>query len=437
MKQSQVMKILTIFCLLQIHTNLILSQNENCFKTETILPVRYEPSNKKKLKKSDRKEIVFKISESNVSTTLRDRIVQMMDTERDSLTSMQIEKLESVLKKYRVSVFANQTDSIIRIPHILRRITLIQEAKDKFGFWRPIETSSNQLWCGNTDHGMIVLKPNEFIEIYPRKYCGEFKTLMRMKLKLENNIIHSEEYDGFVSQDIFDSIEFPKNKFFIDVSVEEEFKRVKNRLLEKVEYSIQNNNPKNAIEFLDEYEKLLVADDNKGFKCGNGNVTGYLERLILRTKAYNLMGNYDNTIDTLLPLIFDESIFMFNIRESNVEEICSILINSLKNKYTDIEIKQELQNCVEAINIEEAEKIETHTITIFNRELKMYFMGIHKSQLFIKRHWSHFYNYEIKTLSDKEAEFRKKSIQIKIENYIREIYVKEISISKLHSRIFN
>lgn len=211
----------------------------------------------------------------------------------------------------------------------------------------------------------------------------------------------------------------------------------KNSLLEEVEYSIQNNNPKNAIEFLDKFEKNLVEDVYKEFKCGNGNVTAHLERLILRTKAYNLMGKYDNTIDTLLPLIFDESLFMFNTRESNVEKICSILVSSLKNKYTDIEIKQELQNCKEAIDIEEAEKFETHTITIFNRELKMYFMEIHKAQFFIERHWSHYYNHEVKKLSDKEANFRKKQIQLEIENYVQKIYVKEISISKLHSRIFN
>jgi len=74
---------------------------------------------------------------------------------------------------------------------------------------------------------MIELNPNEFVEIYPRRYCGKFQTKLRMKLLLKNKIIYSDEFDGFVNPKVFDSIDFPDNKFFIDISVEDEFKRVK------------------------------------------------------------------------------------------------------------------------------------------------------------------------------------------------------------------
>lgn len=227
MNQGQIIKILTIFFLLQIHTNLILSQVRNCFKTEKILPVRYEPSNKQKLKATEGNEIVFKVSNSIESQILKNRLIGILDIEKDSLTPIQIEKIVRASNKFRISLFVNQTDSIIEIPHILRRITLIQEAKDTNGIWRPIESSSNNLLCGNTDHGMIELKPSEYIEIFPRKYCGEFQTKMRMKLLLRNGMIYSEEYEGFINPEMFDSIDFPDNKFFIDISVEEEFKRVK------------------------------------------------------------------------------------------------------------------------------------------------------------------------------------------------------------------
>ena len=228
MEYGQTIKILMILCLLQIQSNLVLSQVPICFKSEKILPVRYEPSKKQKLKSSDRKEIVFKVRESNESQTLKNRLIRLLNIEGDRLTPIQTKKIERALNKFRVSIFANQTDTIIEIPHILQRVTLVQEAKDKNGIWRPIESSSNNLWCGNTDHGMIELKPNESIEIYPRKYCGEFQTKLRMKLLLKNEVVYSEEYDGFVNPVIFEIIDFPKNKFFIDISDEEEFKKVKN-----------------------------------------------------------------------------------------------------------------------------------------------------------------------------------------------------------------
>jgi len=221
-------KIFVIICLLQFQSNLILSQVRNCFETKKILPVRYEPSKALKIESSDIKEMVFKVDKSRESQILKNRLIRILDTEKDSLSLIQIEKVESASNKFRVSIFVNHTDSIIEIPHILSRVTLIQEAKDKNGIWRPIESSSNKLWCGNTDHGMIKLNPNEFIEIYPRKYCGEFHTKMRMKLLLKNEIVYSEEYDGFVNPKMFNSIDFPNSKFFIDISVEEEFKRVKN-----------------------------------------------------------------------------------------------------------------------------------------------------------------------------------------------------------------
>ena len=227
MTQGQVIKIVTIILLLQIQSNLILSQVKNCFKSEKILPVRYEPSKKLKLKSSGKNEIVFRVSKSYESQILENRLIELLNTVKDSLTTIQVENIKKAANKFRVSLIANQTDTIIEIPHILRRITLIQEAKDTNGTWRPIESSSNNLWCGNTNHGMIELQPNEYIEIYLRKYCGEFQTKMRMKLQLRNRIVYSEEYEGFVNPEMFDSIDFPNNKYFIDISVEEEFKRVK------------------------------------------------------------------------------------------------------------------------------------------------------------------------------------------------------------------
>ncbi len=218
---------LLIICSLQSQANSMLGQVRPCFRTDKILPVRYEPTQSQKIESSDEKEIVFKVEETRIGQLLKTRLIGIfLKIDKDYITEIQKEKVESASNKFCVAIFANHTDTIIKIPHILGRVTLLQEAKDKNGIWRPIESSSNHLWCGNTDHGMIELQPNELIEIYPRRYCGNFSTKMRMKFLLKDKIIYSEEYDGFINPEIFGSIDFPDTKFFIDISVSEEIERV-------------------------------------------------------------------------------------------------------------------------------------------------------------------------------------------------------------------
>ena len=50
----------------------------------------------------------------------------------------------------------------------------------------------------------------------------------KIKILTTNEIITSQEYEGFIDFNQFDlsSIKFPENKYFINLSVEEERKRV-------------------------------------------------------------------------------------------------------------------------------------------------------------------------------------------------------------------
>ena len=101
---------------------------------------------------------------------------------------------------------------------------------DSNGIWKPIETSDNNLFCGNTGHGNLELNTNDAIEIYVKKYCGQFDTKMRMKLLTKNKILVSDIYNGSINygQLNIETIDFPEIKYFINKSVEDERNRVRN-----------------------------------------------------------------------------------------------------------------------------------------------------------------------------------------------------------------
>ena len=235
------MKQFLVYILLVTFFNgIVFGQNDKeiCFDVDRILPVRYEPSGIKRISDSNIDNLVFEVRESQSSETLTNRLISLLIPTKDSLTIEDHKKIDYASKKFRISRFANYTDSTILIPRILNRITLLQEALDEDGIWRPIESSDDNLFCGNTDHGLIELKSGESIEIYIRKYCGEFQTKLRMKLLTKNEVFVSEEYVGYVNLEQFDldSISDKKNVYFINSSVEDERNRVlkiKNELKQK------------------------------------------------------------------------------------------------------------------------------------------------------------------------------------------------------------
>lgn len=205
-----------------------------CFDANRIMYVRYEPSGKSRLKKSNVKKIVFRVDPTRKGITLKNRYLKRFYSDTDSLTLNDSIKINHCVKRYYISYFANYTDSIISIPTIIGRITLIQEAVDQNGIWRPIEISDNYLQCGNTDHGNISLQPGEFIEIYPRKYCGNIKTKLRMKILTDKGIVISEEYEGFVNPSQFDLNKITyKYRRFINATISEEKLRVEQLLKKK------------------------------------------------------------------------------------------------------------------------------------------------------------------------------------------------------------
>lgn len=75
----------------------------------------------------------------------------------------------------------------------------IQEAiaKEKYIIWRPIEGRGYD-FCGNGHWGLIV-HPREFVLVLMRKYEGDYETELRVRFKVDENIVISRPFKGRIN----------------------------------------------------------------------------------------------------------------------------------------------------------------------------------------------------------------------------------------------
>jgi len=100
-------------------------------------------------------------------------------------------------------IIYNNTSNSIRIPIEDNQLILVQEAKDQKGNWKPVEYFMHST-CGNSYSSLQVpnQKSCQFMII---KYCGEFKTKMRVRICLNNDTYFSNEFDGYVNSQQFNT----------------------------------------------------------------------------------------------------------------------------------------------------------------------------------------------------------------------------------------
>jgi hypothetical protein len=82
------------------------------------------------------------------------------------------------------------------------RLSIVQEALDKSGKWKPIEYLPSS-WCGNSYH-TVFLGPNEYWEFAAPRYTGKIKTKLRFRLDwqspgTEKVTIYSNVFQGSVN----------------------------------------------------------------------------------------------------------------------------------------------------------------------------------------------------------------------------------------------
>ena len=90
----------------------------------------------------------------------------------------------------------------------------IQEAMDKEGKWRPIEMRGFD-FCGN-GHWFTAMKPKEYMMFLVPKYSGNYKTQLRIRLRIGNEILFSEAFEGNIRESQFYLPENKKKEFESD-----------------------------------------------------------------------------------------------------------------------------------------------------------------------------------------------------------------------------
>lgn len=112
-------------------------------------------------------------------------------------------------------IIQNKTDVSITLQTEDENIVMIQEALDRNGTWRPVEYFIHSD-CG-VSYKTVEIPPHYQFEILIAKYCGEFKTKMRVRISLNVKIYISDEYDGFINfgqfecKPIFKDLNYLKN----------------------------------------------------------------------------------------------------------------------------------------------------------------------------------------------------------------------------------
>lgn len=99
-------------------------------------------------------------------------------------------------------LLVNATNNQVGFPASDSRLSILQEALDRDGKWKPIEYLPSS-WCGNSYH-TVFLDANEYWEFAAARVTGEFKTKLRFRLDMRKSKtpqapIYSNEFDGSVN----------------------------------------------------------------------------------------------------------------------------------------------------------------------------------------------------------------------------------------------
>ena len=103
-----------------------------------------------------------------------------------------IEKLQGM----RVMLL-NPTNRNLELSACDSNLSLIQEAQDDQGVWKPIEYTP-QSWCGNSYHSVVLL-PGHYWEFAAPRYKGPQQTKLRFALKLDDGqTLYSNVFAGSI-----------------------------------------------------------------------------------------------------------------------------------------------------------------------------------------------------------------------------------------------
>lgn len=125
-----------------------------------------------------------------------------MKLKPSKLKSLDFVWLEDNPKGYFTAYLINTTDSTFSAKRQDGSLIMIQEALNEKGKWIPIEYWVHS-GCGNSYFNPLKLDSGKYIMIPIKKYSGNFKTKIRLKLKAGKTIFYSEPFQGEIDKSQF------------------------------------------------------------------------------------------------------------------------------------------------------------------------------------------------------------------------------------------
>ncbi len=95
----------------------------------------------------------------------------------------------------------NATKSNLSISIQDGSIPFIREALDSAGIWKPIEYWVHPT-CG-ASYSSEILNSGNYLKIQFYSYSGKYKTKLRYKIKINDEIIYTDAFDGFINYSQF------------------------------------------------------------------------------------------------------------------------------------------------------------------------------------------------------------------------------------------
>lgn len=112
---------------------------------------------------------------------------------------------------YPVFIYNSSTQKTIVQKPLDYDLYLFVEAQDKNGDWKPIEYYYRSTYMCGTGHMDYLLKPESFLVSSIKKYHGDYKTNLRVKLKNFDKVYYSNIFKGTINYSQFDKSEVLKD----------------------------------------------------------------------------------------------------------------------------------------------------------------------------------------------------------------------------------
>ena len=158
----------------------------------------YECSNPidRKLKRTNSHKLYFKINTKQNAKNLKSKNFHLVKNNPEG---------------YFIARLINNSNSTVKARRQDGSLIMIQEALNENGEWQPIEYWVHS-GCGNSYFHPLILKPGQYSIIPIKKYTGNFKTKIRLKLQIittstntQNRVknIYSKPFNGSIFKNQF------------------------------------------------------------------------------------------------------------------------------------------------------------------------------------------------------------------------------------------